>query len=145
MRTAPEALRLRCAAGKPRHLSRNGLSFVYVIIMMMAIIGVLSLSVDIGRIRVAKGQLQTASDAAAMGAAMTLPLLDTVSGSWDFTDIDNVAVQLANANPVTVDHVPATLLSDTDIEYGIWAQTTRTFTKLTGESRAVRERGPRHG
>jgi len=57
--------------GRQRHLRRGG-TIVYVTIFVSAMFGFLALSVDMGRLYVAKAELQRAADAAAHAAAWQL-------------------------------------------------------------------------
>ncbi|HUU98422.1 MAG TPA: pilus assembly protein TadG-related protein [Phycisphaerae bacterium] len=58
-------------SGRQRHL-RRGATIVYVTIFVSAMFGFLALSVDMGRLYVAKAELQRAADAAAHAAAWQL-------------------------------------------------------------------------
>src|SRR3954453_18283413 len=53
---------------------RRGLSMLYVVVMLTALIGFVSMAVDVGRVRLARTQLQTATDASARAAADSLPI-----------------------------------------------------------------------
>jgi len=111
-----------------------GISIIYILFALPVLLLMISLAIDIGRIRVTRGEVQTGADAGALGAAMTFPKLDLIGG-WDFLDCDQTALDLAAANPITVDNNPAIIQPTTDIEYGVWSVTTRTFTSLgTGGS-----------
>ena len=109
----------------------RGMAVLYIGIAILAVFGVISLAVDVGRIRVAKGQVQTAADAAAMAAALSIPKIDLSGGnSFDFDDVDQQAVSLASVNVVTVDNVSVTLQPVNDVDYGTWDVNARTFTVL---------------
>lgn len=113
---------------------RTGVSIVYIAVLLTFVMfGIVSFAVDVGRIRVAKGQLQTSADAAAMAAALNLPLISlpapgNANNVFDFDDIDDIAVGIAADNIITVDNQPVVLQPVNDIEYGVFNPTTRTFT-----------------
>src|SRR5688572_15467529 len=69
--------RVRHVAGR-RHSRRRGLSIVLVVLTLVVLIGFVSLAVDVGRVRVAKIQLQTAADAAATAAVSGMELFPTL-------------------------------------------------------------------
>jgi Flp pilus assembly protein TadG len=62
-----------------RSLDRRGASLIYIGIAMFAITGIVSMGVDIGWIRVARSQLQTAADASALAGALSLPDADATA------------------------------------------------------------------
>src|SRR4051812_45254210 len=58
-----------------RHLfRRRGFSIVYIPVILLLLIAFVAMAVDTGRIRLAKAQLQGASDAAALAGASGVPL-----------------------------------------------------------------------
>src|SRR4051812_30001928 len=52
---------------------RAGMSFVYVVVMFILLIGFVAFAVDLGRMRLARAQLSTATDASARAGAWQLP------------------------------------------------------------------------
>jgi hypothetical protein len=56
-----------------RVVRRRGVSILFVIIFLVVLIAFVSLAVDIGRVRLARAELQTAADAAARAGARSLP------------------------------------------------------------------------
>src|SRR5438876_4876702 len=53
--------------------ARRAFSIVYVGVVLFAMLAVVSLAVDMGRLRVARVQLQTAADASALAGAQQVP------------------------------------------------------------------------
>src|SRR6185503_6554015 len=74
-----------------RRRDRRGLAVVYVCLIVLILMFFVSIGVDMGRVRVSKNQLQTATDAAAFAGAMALP-------SADHTDATDRAVAVAGEN-----------------------------------------------
>lgn len=108
-------------------VSRRGLIIAYVAVAVVALLGIVSLGVEYGRVQLAKTELRRAIDAAARAGA---------SGLGNYTTATNLAVQYAAAN--TVDGAPLTIdtsPSSTEIEFGTWDDVTRTFTVLSGINR----------
>jgi Flp pilus assembly protein TadG len=52
---------------------RKGIAAVYIALIMFVLVAFVGLAIDIGYMYVAKGQLQNASDAAALAGASSLP------------------------------------------------------------------------
>ena len=97
---------------------RSGASLAYVVIVLVALLAICSLAVDLGRVRLAKGELQTAADAAARHAATGL-----AAGLSNETVIDRA---LAAAADNRADRAPV-VLERTDVELGAWDRTLRQF------------------
>src|SRR5690242_19000059 len=77
---------------------RRGISLVLVGFALVVLVGFVSLAVDIGRLRLANAELQTAADAAARAGAFALPTrADTPNTSQD---VINEAVTASLANPI---------------------------------------------
>jgi hypothetical protein len=95
---------------------------------IVAMIAFSSLAVDLGRVYVARAELQLAADAAARYAVAGL-------GSGIDTARAN-AVAAANDNKA--DGTPVVLIThhDRDVEFGTWDARTRTFTQLHGSHRS---------
>ncbi|MBA2706600.1 MAG: hypothetical protein H0U59_02200 [Gemmatimonadaceae bacterium] len=92
---------------------------------MSGLLLICSLAVDYGRVQLAKTQLRSAVDAAAMAAAGELP-----RGTQAVID---AAVTLASYNQV--DGTPVMLNPSTDIKFGVWNAPSRQFTVLNGANR----------
>lgn len=108
---------------------RRGVALIYFTVLMIVLLGVCSLGVDLGRIQVAKAQLQNATDAAARYGAvgMRSSMLST-SGA-----IANTAASLSD-NKVDGRSIPFT--PATDLATGIWNSSAGTFTPTTDLSLA---------
>jgi hypothetical protein len=102
------------------------MTVVYVAVMMSVVLGFASLGVDWGMVELAKTQLLAASDAAARAAAANI--------SNGVTAAQNAAVQFASDNSVAGTSFVVNPTSD--IDFGTWNISTRTFTVLTGSARS---------
>lgn len=100
---------------------RRGVSLLYTAIIIIALFAIISLAVDYGTVQLAKSQLQSTTDAAALAAASGLPLSSTEARSR--------AKTIGSSNKINGS--PLTLL-DSDIEFGTWDRNSNTFTVLTG-------------
>jgi hypothetical protein len=126
---APAASPL-CRAREPRNTrvcshrrrrDRRGLAVVYVCLIVLILMFFVSIGVDMGRVRVSKNQLQTATDAAAFAGAMALPSADHSDATGraghgcrrELRDGTAVALQPAN-----------------DIQFGLYRQTTHVYTPV---------------
>jgi len=107
-----------------RRQRKWGIGLLWAIVTMVAVMAVVSLSVDYGRAQLAKSELRRAADAAARAGAYYL---------GDVTAAENAAVQYAAANTCLGDAV--VLQKNQDIEFGDWDPALRTFTPLTGSNR----------
>jgi hypothetical protein len=96
---------------------------IYVVIMMTALVMVVSLAVDFGRVTCAKTELRRAADAAARYGATGLSTSPSTARS---------RAKLAAADN-TVDGTPL-ILVDSDIELGTWNASTGSFSALSGAS-----------
>lgn len=97
---------------------------IYCLVAMTAFILIVSLAVDLGRVWVARDQLQLAADGAARAAAAALP-----NG---YKAAQTAAVNAAAQN--TVDGSAVVLNGNTDVIFGTWDSTAGTFTILTGSA-----------
>src|SRR3954453_833111 len=86
---------------------RKGMVLIYAIIIMVAMFALISLAVDLGRVQVAKTELQRAADAGARYAALGI------------NDGTAVTKGMAAANDNTVDGNPVAIQS-TDVTVGTW-------------------------
>ena len=89
---------------------RLGLATIWFILILVAFSGLVSLAVDLGRVQVARSQLQTAADAAARAGVSGL--------RYGATEAHRRAVALALHN--MCDGRPVELDPAVDIELGIW-------------------------
>jgi hypothetical protein len=145
MRTREESVWVTSASTAPRDGSpprvarrrhprrphpRRGLSIIYVGVFLLVLIGVVSLAVDVGRVRLARAQVQNATDAAAHAAARSLPLGQAA--------VEDAAVAAGQDNHV-IDQDDATgqrvnpgleIFPEQDLEVGVWDPSQRTFTPL---------------
>jgi Flp pilus assembly protein TadG len=103
---------------------RHGFALVYMLIMFTMLCGLVSLSVDYGRVSLDKAELQVAADAAARHGAEGLPTSCEMGN----------AQSAAAAN--LIEGSPVALLS-TDVQVGIWNPTTKTFTVNSSAPNAV--------
>jgi hypothetical protein len=101
---------------------RGGAVLIYATAAMTAIAGIAVLSVDGGRRRVARTELQAAADSAARYAASGL--------EFSVATARTRASQVAAQN--RVDGRNVTLDTAADVEFGVWNPTTKSFQKLTG-------------
>lgn len=99
---------------------------VYSIIMLTALVMFTSLAVDYARVQLAKTELRRAADAAARAGASGL--------SSGVTTAQNLAVTYGGYN--AADGTAVVIDPNNDVEFGTWDATSRTFTVLTGASRA---------
>jgi Flp pilus assembly protein TadG len=101
---------------------RRGIAAVYSILMLVALCGLVSMGVDLGRVQLAKTELRAAADAAARAGVAGLATSVAQASS------DAVAIAAANK----CDGSAVVLDQTLDIEFGTWTDSTRTFTLLTG-------------
>ncbi|HEX8522928.1 MAG TPA: pilus assembly protein TadG-related protein [Tepidisphaeraceae bacterium] len=102
--------------------SRSGVGLVYAIIFMSVMLLFCSFAVDYGRVQLAKTQLQSAADAAALAGAGEL--------KNGLARSQSAAISIAASNKV--DGAGLTLDPANDIEFGRWNAASRQFTPLTG-------------
>src|SRR5438874_2181592 len=74
---------------------RRGMSVVLLCFALVALIAFVSLAVDMGRFRLARTQLQTAADAAALASAHALQFLPQASG---VEQVQDIAIDTAEQN-----------------------------------------------
>ena len=100
--------------GDLRLVNRRGAIVVMTGILIIAIMLIAAISVDASRIFAAKNELQTASDASALAAAVQL--LDDATGAGD------TARAYASRN-----QVENQIVDSVEVTYGVWQPATRTF------------------
>src|SRR2546421_13042758 len=96
---------------------RQGIAAAYSILMLVALCGLVSMGVDLGRVQLAKTELRSATDAAARAAAAGL------ATSVSQCKTDAVAVAAANL----CDGSAGVLDSTQQVEGGFWFEDCRTF------------------
>lgn len=106
---------------------RRGVSIVYMCFAMVAVCGFVSFAVDLGRVQLAKTQLQIAADSAARAAAIE------VGAGGSTAEVRVEAKAWASANPVDDGSVT---LTNGDIEIGRWVS--GAFTTSGSPRNAVR-------
>ena len=92
------------------------MGLIYMVLILVALMGIASLAVDIGRVQVAKTQLRGAADAAARYGAAAMP--NGISA------VQAAAIDAANDNKA--DGTTVTIVSS-DVEFGLWTTTSRNF------------------
>src|SRR6185369_2023152 len=121
-----------CAAISVRN--RRGVSVILVVVCLVAVLAFVSLAIDMGRVRLAKAEMQTVADAAARAGAISLPV--------NTAAVIDQATDVADRNPVLdtekfdKGHLGmrinpgVELEADEDIHFGIWDTDTRVFTEI---------------
>ena len=105
-----------------RKNGKSGVSIVYMVVVMSTMIMVASLAVDLGRVQLAKTELQRAADAAARAGASALP-----NG---FASAQSAAMSIAAQN--LADGSPVILDANYDFQVGHWDENTKAFIPLVG-------------
>jgi len=103
----------------------RGVSMLYVVMIMAVMFMFASLAVDLGRVQVAKTELRRTADAAARYAAKSIP--------------SGVSIVQANAKDVANDNTvdgQIVTLTNSDIEFGNWTASNKTFAVLSGTARS---------
>src|SRR5207302_8911938 len=100
---------------------RRGTAMLLFIVSIVAVMGFVSLAVDMGRVQCAKSELALAADAAARAGCASLSS-GTISAQ-------NAAIAAAGAN--TCDGSSVVLNPATDLVFGDWDQNADTFTALS--------------
>ncbi len=109
-----------------RQRPRRAFSIVYVGFVLLAAFGLISLAVDLGRVRVSRLQLTAAADAASLAGTrkVRVPDLFGATGArWDAETVSakNLAIEgTGGATPVVV--------QDADVEFGLYRVNAGTFT-----------------
>jgi hypothetical protein len=111
-------------ARHPRTCMRRGTMLIYAIAAISVLILFVSLAVDLGRVWVARDELQNAADSAARAACGDLPFGSQAA--------QNTAISVAGQN--TADGSSVVLNPSTDIIFGTWDPNARTFTALSGSA-----------
>jgi hypothetical protein len=93
---------------------------LYTIIFLLAIFAIVSLAVDVGRVRTSKAQLSTAADGAAFAGASALP-----AGRGDVSSARAAAIAVAAANNC---NGTAVAMQNSDVEFGLYRVNSRRYT-----------------
>lgn len=99
--------------------NRRGFVAVLAAVLLIVMLGMIAFALDIGYLGLARTQLQTAADSAALAAAGS-------SGKSEAVMVQT-AQEFANANMAAGRNIQ---LNSGDIEFGSWDAATRTFTPL---------------
>ena len=125
------------------HRRHRGLSIILIVLILVLLVGFASLAVDIGRVRLAKAELQTAADAAALSGAKSL---ENGSESIELA-IESALSTAAHNENLDVDSThgqrrenSVELIPDEDIEFGMWRESTREFILVEGDGGQFDER-----
>src|SRR5438477_8588801 len=114
------SLNILCAPPRGRDNARRGYSIIFLGLVMLGLFGLVSLAVDLGRVRVGRVQLASAADAAAIAGVQRLHLL-TAAG--DLSGERNDAVTVAHQN-LAIQGIggstPVDLDPQNDVEFGIY-------------------------
>jgi hypothetical protein len=108
---------IRCRASR-------GVAIVYLAFGLVALIAITSLAVEVGRVHLAKSELQSAADAATRAACAQL--------AYGTSTARRAAVAAAAAN--YCNGAAVALDSSKEIEFGTWDYATKLFTVLEGSS-----------
>lgn len=116
---------LRASSNLSNHhrRSRNrGVALVWVGLSLVVLVGFVALGIDMGRIKLAKTELQTAADAAARAACWPIPQLQFTEGM----SRSQAVINSNDAGGEEIGYDPA----QNDLEYGIWWRNIRVFEPL---------------
>jgi Flp pilus assembly protein TadG len=102
----------------------RGMALVYLTIAMSALIGIVSLAVDLANVQTAKTQVQAAADSAALYAAEGL-----IGGTPSSVRARAIAAAADNKMNGT-----SIVLTNSDIVFGIWDSSAKTFNVLSGSA-----------
>ena len=106
---------------------RRGAMAVLAAVFLVVLIAMIAFAVDIGYLAVVRTQLQAAADSAALAAAG--------SSNLSQSQMVSVAQQFANANQAAG---RAIQLNASDVQFGTWNATSRTFTPSSAAATAVK-------
>ncbi len=111
-----------------RRIRRRGATLIYASVMLTVLVGLMMLSVDIGRVSLAKSELQATADSAARYAAAGM-----MTNSYKSSTAITHAQAVAGESKVD-GRVPT--IANSDVQIGIWDSLTKTFTPTNVESLA---------
>jgi Flp pilus assembly protein TadG len=98
----------------------RGAVLLLTVFLIVILLGMIAFAVDVGYIMMAKTQLQAAADSAALAAAATM--------GKGLSYATAQATSLAGQNKIGNQSI---LLASSDVVYGTWDKSTRTFTAIT--------------
>jgi len=116
---------LAARRNSPRR-SRRAFSILYVGLVMIGAFGLISLAVDLGRVRVARMQLTTAADAAALAGTQDVRVPDLFGPNGARADAKSVAASNVAVQGLGV--ASAVTLQDSDVNFGLYRMSTGTLT-----------------
>ncbi len=94
---------------------RRGVSILYAGLLMVGVFGLVSLAVDLGRVRVARMQLSTAADAAALAGVTKVRVPDLTAARQDAKDVAAANVAIVGTGSAT-----SVSLQDSDVIFGLY-------------------------
>mgnify|MGYP002623915857 CR=1 FL=1 len=112
---------------RPTSGERRAAIAVWAAFLMVLVVGMVAFGVDVGYMTLTRAQLQNAADASAMAAAAVMAEPDAVVHS---TAQEYAGYQVAAGNNV--------LLSNDDVEFGVWNVDSRQFTPTGTRGNAIR-------
>jgi len=101
--------------------NQRGIALIYTVIAVSALMAMISLAVDLGRVEMTKTQLQRAADAAARYGASGLANIINGQSAAAANAVAAAADNLADGTPVVLD-------PQNDVQLVIWNSTTGTYT-----------------
>ena len=107
---------------------RRGVALVWVGLMMVVLLGFVALGIDVGRVHLARSELQSAADGAARAAVWPVPDLRFADGQARARAV----IQGNAAGGGAIGYAEAD-----DLEYGIWWRSTRTFQPISTPANLV--------
>src|SRR5688572_6900379 len=113
-----------------QRVHRRGVSVILVCIMLVVLIAFVSLAVDVGRVRLARAQLETVADASARAGVRSLP--DSTPQVFDFATRAAAENHVINTDPRHGQRTdPGVDLNPIeDIHFGVWDAAMRSFTEV---------------
>ena len=106
---------------------RRGAILVLAALFLVILVGLVAFGVDLGYIMLTRTQLQVAADSSAMAATSKL--------GWDPTEVRDLAKSYAGKHKAAGRDVT---LADSDVEFGTWDTSTRTFQSTGMAGNAIR-------
>jgi Flp pilus assembly protein TadG len=121
--------RTRRRGSRVRSRNRLGVSIVLVGVVLVTLVAFVSLAVDVGRMRLANAEVETAADAAARAGAWSLPVsTNDVYAESTVTALFNPCIATATSGQRADTGVALNFVQD--IHFGFWDPTKRTFTPI---------------
>jgi len=117
------------------------MTVIWMGLFFLLLLGFVSLAIDMGRLRLAREQLQTAADAGARAGATALPLADGQTDAGDkVQEAYDRAEATSEANECLRVYVAGAgngveVVPDEDVTLGRWNRIARTFTALEDDAR----------